>query len=516
MTISNKVDYSLSKGPKRSAEWLWWMTALLGVLGFTVIVFGTFLFKTPLNFGWSLYDEAFLAYQAGTLDLPARALRYEGHFTPEGLGYLYQGLAPLLTRYVLAPFIDVANQPLGPFSIWFWACVGTLSYHRAFYLVLQQAVPAHAVLPASQQLLLAAAIWFGAPGLLLIANLSLYHEPSVLAYAMFGLALMIYVRSVVSGLPLRWGLVVIAALSAVALHARPNIAVGMYLFVLILVVPVIVRFNRIAVWPALLSIVLLGAGGFSYLGWNELRFDEVGAGHGTFSSGPLQYGTTYWIFEYPDSPRAAAFEQHGRFNIHRIVPNAAFYLFEPPAALTESGSSLATALHRTVTADRLGYIRVEGPGGGVIGLWLPWALLAALGLFALRSQLLFWHAPLAGALCIAVLTAAYGTITLRYHFDLWPLIAVLALLGSTRWSPWLMNHSRQGRWLVLSGLIVGFGLIMNAITAIDYSTRWNEWPGSSSAIWTYDYCAERARTHSLTDEQIAYSCRAPQVLYTTP
>jgi len=67
-------------------------------------------------FGYEFYDQVWLALLDGRLDLPARVLRLEGHYTPDGTAYFYHGLAPLVTRALLDPFLQIGQVSLSPFS----------------------------------------------------------------------------------------------------------------------------------------------------------------------------------------------------------------------------------------------------------------------------------------------------------------------------------------------------------------------------------------------------------------
>ena len=90
----------------------------------------------PGAFGADIYDQMWLALRAGELDLPARVLRMEGHYAPDGTAYSYHGVAPLLTRALLDPFVQMGTLSLAPLSIWIWAVLGTACTHAALLTAL--------------------------------------------------------------------------------------------------------------------------------------------------------------------------------------------------------------------------------------------------------------------------------------------------------------------------------------------------------------------------------------------
>ncbi len=500
----------------QSLERAWLVSALVGVALYAVWVFGLLQAGDVRNFGWSLYDEAFLAMLEGRLDLPARVLRYEGHFTPEGVGYLYHGFAPLLTRVLAYPFVDPATTPLGFFSIWFWGTLGTLAYHRAFFLAVAPMFAASGRGAAVWIALLAAAVWIGGAGLVVVSNISLYHEPIAVAYACAGGVILLWVLAVTGRMTFRTALIWMAVLAALAVHARPNIAVGLYLVVCIGLFRLADK-GRLATWVrAGLVLAILGAGGLSYLGANAYRAGAAGSAHGTFAEGPLQYGTTYWGYEDPQSPRAAAFVEHGRFNLQRVLPNAAFYVFEPPAVLAPHASQAARNLHGSVTGDSLGFVRIEGPGGGIAALWLVWFLAAAASPGAGRRAWSMMTVPIIGFGASAILTTAYGTITLRYHIDLWPLLAVLSiiwLLGrSQRFASDVAKTKSQVR---IIAIVIMLGGVLNLGTANGYRLYFMERAGAVTEIWPFAFCSEQAARKGFSGDDLLRVCQDPRAAYAT-
>ncbi len=465
------------------------------------------------QFGWSLYDEAFLAIISGDLDLPARALRVEGHFSPDGTGYLYHGLSPLLTRFVLAPFVDVASTPIAPISIWFWAGLGSTFYHRAFFIAARSVWPNLGHGEGFWFLALGAAIWVGGPGLLLSSNLSVYQEPIAVAYALAGGVVWLWARSVVYDKPLREVLVAIAVFAAICVHARPHVALGLYFIVIFASISQIRCYWRRAIGPVVLALSILGIGGASYLGYNALRFDDAAMTHGTFEDSHVQHAVTFWEFESPNSDRASAFTEHGRFNVRRILPNAAMYILQPPQTMFPDAQLVSLELHSAATRETVGKIRIETPGAGMLALWTSWSLLAVAGTIVGARTLMPWLGLLLGTGIVALIICAYATITLRYHIDLWPFVATFSILGIVKIAPHLAaSPLSKGRSIVLiaAGLA---GVLTNAGISAEYRGKFLETPGSRTAVWNYETCVQLAARKSFSSERIEEICREPRVLY---
>ena len=91
------------------------MGAALGVFIYGLLAFGIWPHHDFPLFGANIYDRYYLAMLEGRFDLPATVLRYEGHYAPDGTGYLYHGVAPLLTRFALPGWFHWTGYPLRHF-----------------------------------------------------------------------------------------------------------------------------------------------------------------------------------------------------------------------------------------------------------------------------------------------------------------------------------------------------------------------------------------------------------------
>jgi hypothetical protein len=429
----------------------------------------------PAAFGTDIYDQYWLALRNGQFDLPARVLRLEGHYFPDGTAFPYHGLAPLLTRIVADPFVSIGAVPLAQASIWFWATLGSAAWHAA---VLR--VGGARAASAGLLLLLGVLLWFGGPGVLLASNDAFYHEPIAMAFATTGAFALVWTSAVLRGGFGALDLVILAALAAVTLHARPNLALGLYPAVCAACVLAVVRHGRGALGAAAGALAILATGGALYLAANAAKFGDAGSVHGSFAPGPLQYGVAYWEMEVPNNPRQLAYEVHGRFNIGRILPNGALYVAAPPALLAPEANALVRDLHGAYTLPRTGYGRIEAPSGGILFLWTAWAILACLGLGAML-RLGPAYAVLVGCSAVgACVTLAFPAVTLRYVVDLWPLVATLAILGLAAQSERGFSRARRAGL----GLAAGAGLAMSMVTASFYIHLFRVHPGTPFAEWT--------------------------------
>lgn len=483
---------------------------LLGAALYAWIVFGILAGADPAQFGTDVYDQAWLALREGRLDLPARVIGFEGHYTADGTAQFYHGLGPLITRLALAPFVEIGGRSLAPVSVWFWSVAGTALYHLTFLQVARRAWPAAGQRAVAWSGLLAAAVWLGAPGLVLVSNIALYHEPIAMAYALTAAVVALWSLGMPRGRPTAGMVVGIALLAALCLHARPNLAIGLYVIAVAAIGLSLLRDGWQALAPALAACALLGLGGIAYLGLNEARFGTATETHGGFDGAGVQYGSVFWGLESPDDPRARGFIEHGRFNAARIVPNALLYTLAPAETLSPNAHGIARRMHDAATRHRVGAVRIEGPGGGILALWTFWGIAAGAGLVAGAAALRRHWALVLGTGLAAAVTLAYATVTLRYHVDLWPLIAALALPGLGWLVPRLATRP-LGAPMSLALVAVGMiGVIGNLTTAGAYRGAFVGVEGSFFAPWTEQDCRGRAAGRGFDPARIDEICRPPR------
>ena len=492
------------------------LVALVGAGLYAAIAGGLLWSPDGPYFGSGLYDAYWTAVTEGRLDVPPRLASFEGHYAADGRAYLYHGAGPLAFRAALGWLVDLDRVSLAPMSVFVSAAVGTTFYHLAFRMVWRRAAPMGWATPGAA--LGAAALWFGGPGVLLAANTSLYHEPIALAYALGGVTVFVLVRIAHGALRLRAAIIPLAALAAACVHARPNLALGLYAGAGLLMLACLLRERWRAVAPIGVAACLLVASGVGFVSLNAAKFGEPLATHGHFEAteGPI-YGTVFWGVEAPDSARAQAFAEHGRFNLKRVVPNASLYLLalpQPPAASGRPETGMVGLFHR-VTEPFLGFIRVEPPSVGAVLLWPLVCLVALFGFVGDRRALrqrAFLGAGLAAA---ALVTLSYGTVTLRYRVDLWPLIAFLALVGLPAFAQAIRRAARRSARpallvAALGGLtVVGFST--NAGAARFTSGYLGGWASASQAD-----CVAAYERNGFAEPVIARACGAPPTRHSVP
>ncbi|MEM6740357.1 MAG: hypothetical protein AAF646_09580 [Pseudomonadota bacterium] len=453
----------------------------------------------PAAFGADIYDQMWLAILDGRLDLPARVLRGEGHYAPDGTAYSYHGVAPLLTRALFDPFVTIGTTSLAPVSIWVWATLGTAFYHAALLRM-----SGHWDVPEPTSTILGITLWLVGPGVILTSNHPFYHEPVALAYALTGAFVLISAHAASRGRMTALALIGLGALAAIALHARPNVAVGLYAGTVLAIAAALWR-AWLRVSPgAVLGLAMLGAGAAGYLALNDARFGSATAVHGSFDESEIRYGIAFWEMESANNARQLGFIEHGRFNAGRILPNGAMYLFAPPQFIVTATSDHAAALHRSYTEPRVGFIRLEAPRIGMLFYLTPWIVLAGIGLWGVRRHGAAFTGLLLALGGSALLTLSYATITLRYHVDLWPLVFVLALLAL----PSLARTRTLPYGIAFTGF---FALGVMANTALYYPHLLRVYPETGFAEWSEAECQARASEIGLPAARIGYVCRDAMV-----
>lgn len=477
------------------------LVAMLGAVFYGVLLSRSVAMDMQA-FGYNFYDQVWLALLDGRLDLPARVLRLEGHYAPDGTGFFYHGLGPLVIRALLDPFVTIGQGSLSPVSIWLWAVAGTALYQAAFLRVVPDA-------GVRTRAALSALVWFGGPGVILASNHAFYHEPIGLAYALGGAFMLVWVHMLREGRVTASALVGLALVAALCVHARPHLAAALYVGVSLAGLHALWTWRTRLAPPALLAVALLGAGGFGYLALNQARFGDMTATHGSFDKSAIRYGTVFWGLEEEDGLRARAFTEHGRFNAGRIMPNAMIYSLLPPEKLLPRVHNSTRTLHEDYTRPRTGFTRIEPPTAGVLFLWAGWIAAAAFGIAGLRRARP-GELALVGVTGVgATLILAYATITMRYLVDLWPLVAALALIGLPRLTARLseMPPPRSGALL----LVAGFSMLLNLQTAADSRLLFREDPSTGFRAWDANTCRLFALSVDLPTENISEVCRDPRV-----
>lgn len=354
----------------------------LSMLVYALLSFGFLLSHEYGLYGIDIYDQYYLALLQGRLDMKAITLGYEGHYLKDGTGFLYHGVAPLITRFLFGWAVDFKTTSLAPFSIWLWACIGSAFYHLTFHQVISKFWPQY----SSERIwpiILGLMVWFTTPGILIAINGAFYHEVIAIAYAATAIFIYLFSRVYFFDAPLKKVIVPMALMAALAVHARPNLAVGLYMCVVLLCMLSVWHHKQKAFLSVALAMGILGASGFGYIGINALKFGSSSVSHGSFEGGEIQYGTRFWVGESPqNSERAKAFVEHGKFNTKRILPNFVIYSLDPPFyMISKSISENIEAVFQSYIKPSLGFIRIEGPRTGFVYLWLLWLMIVIYALF---------------------------------------------------------------------------------------------------------------------------------------
>ena len=441
-----------------------------GIALFVAAMGAAFTFAIALNLlvpvpyyyiGQNLYDVYAQALLGGHLNLPVRYLKLEGHIIPDGTGYLYYGLGPLLTRLPFLPFVDLPTMWIPAASIWFWSVLGCAAYHRAFWLALAKGCGGADRIGVGTSALLAFAVWFGSPGTVLVGAAPVFREPIAMAYALCGGFVLVIAMVAFGRLTLERALIPLAVLAGVTVHARPHLAAGLYLAVCVLALTVVAKGG----WPrwrrAGTAMLVLGLSGAALLAMNQIRFGDYKTSHGSLTDGYVEYSSIYWGLESKDGPRARTYTDEGPFNARRIIPNAMIYLFAPPSSLgVDPIIDAMRSLHARMIAPMHPLV-IADPSAGLVFMWPLWCVLAVIGL----RQREVWRIPvvpvLAGVTIGALLMMSYLTITIRYHMDLWAMLALPAVFGTAALARKLSDQPERKRvWVpILLALVVVSGFV---------------------------------------------------------
>lgn len=421
------------------------------------------IYPVPHPFiGAHLYDMyAQALFVEGHWNLPMRDLKLEGHFTADGNGYLYYGLTPLLTRLFFLPFIDMPTPWISAFSMWFWAVLGNAAYHRAFWLALANGSGGAERINGWASALLACAVWSAAPGLVMSATGAVFDEPVIAAYALTaGFVLLIAMVSF-GRIDLSRAIVPMAVLAGLTVHARPHLAVGLYIAVSLMAATLVLRRDDRRWKAAIAAMALLGGFGGGLLASNYVRFGNPLTMHGGFAHEKVQYASIFWGTESREAPRAIAFSKFGQFNASRILPNAMVYIATPPSNMGYDNAIAALeAFHQSLLrpGDAITYAQ---PRVGLLFLWPGWMLLMLTGLCQRDTWRMPAAAGMAGVIVSSLFMLGYMTITLRYHVDLWPVIALPAVFGLAAIARRSVADPRQARgWRTVLLVLATLGLFV--------------------------------------------------------
>lgn len=476
-----QLAWRVGAGSRLNARAIALLVAGIGTAVYFAVAFGLQSLVGVERFGTLVYNYYFLALIEGRFDVPLRIITLEGHYDAAGRAFVYHGLAPLVTRALAWPFVDLTAVSLAPLTIFLAAVGGTAVYHFVFVQIIEKFAAHDPALQRAAGLLLGIMIWFGSPGLLLVANTSFFHEPTAMAYLFVAAYLGLLCQVVLFEKPVASVLLPMAAFAGLCVYARPHLALGLYAAVCLLALVVFWQQGWRGLPRAASAVGILFLFGAALLVFNELRFGNMLQ---MSSGGDVKYGFFYWGAEPVDSPRKAG-DGYGRFSAYRLVPNLMLYLFDVPGGRV---SDALMAAFRSMSSWS-GYVRVEHPRVGMVFAWLPWFMLVLAGLRGGAVRFRHAWAPLLAAGIGGLMMASYTTVTLRYRFDLWPVLMVFAILSLPRI---LVRQDAAGPSgagvLRPMNITLVASLIVVLATIYLYQFRFIE--NGLFSRWSYETCAE--------------------------
>ena len=381
-------------------------------------------------------DRAYDAYAqtllAGRLDVSRDVIGNEGFYVDDKV-YLYYGILPALLRL---PFLLVGMASPGPrLFVWIEAAAAATLFHLTLARILAATCPPIGK-PGNGAFALMAGIaaWIASPCLLLVSNASIYHEPIGVALVCTGGIFLLLSGPIASALGGQVSqlstarLTAIATLAGLSLHARPTLAVGLFLLTGLLclwtladpraeehgLLGRLLHAVRKSFLPGTMLAIAIAA--FMFINW--LRFGDP------MSAGPLRY-YGYYLFLEGNSPRMQTFFEQGRFQALRLIPNALVHAFG------------AYQVHEPLTKLlRIGVLRLESPLHGMLLIWAPVVIMSVfgtghlIGLLRRRRICGLWLAGIGITLAVSlVIMLCYSTVTLRYKFEMWPALFFFAAIG---------------------------------------------------------------------------------------
>jgi hypothetical protein len=392
------------------------LVAGLGTAVYFALAFGMSSVVGADRFGTFAYNYYFLALIDGRFDVPLRVITLEGAFDTSGRAFIYYGMAPLITRAIAWPFVDLTAVSLAPLTIFLAAAGGTAIYHLVLVQTLARYGPEDAALRRSVGLLLGVMIWFASPGLLLVANTAIYHEPTAMAYLFMACFLGLLAQVVLFEKPIGSVLLPLAVFAGLSVYGRPHLAVGLYAGVCLLSLVLLWQKGWRGLPRAAGAMAILFFFGAALLAFNELRF-------GNMLQMQRPWGGACGHFLGNRKPRLPANERVRRA---RTIQRLSHCAQSDALSLRHARRSLErrprTGLPIHDVKSRLHQDR--HPRVGMVFYWLPWFMLALAGVRGGSAGLRHAWAPVLATGIGALMMASYGTVTLRYRFDLWPFLMV--------------------------------------------------------------------------------------------
>lgn len=485
---------------------------IMGVFYSWVISNGTYDFLAP-----EIHGRAFGSLAAnmlhGSLAVDQSAIGIEGLYVADKV-YMYFGLLPALLRLPLAPFVDLTQVTVSRVIVLALVIPTAATWH---WLILAAAsrsgVRASRVARTCGTISAFLIAWIISPAFALASTAPIYHETVAAALLISALyTLLVLEGPGEGGVPDTHTLVILAALAALSLHARPTLSIGLYLGTAAFVGLALWRQRssahfsferptalvRIAAAPAL--ILALSGGVYLWLNW--IRWGLP------FEPGPSQFwGYRLFLPEY-----AAEAEQNaaiGRFNWVRMPVNLVAYLTANPDWTEGLRQRLGAGAGRMLEPPSPMAVLWAAPLTVILGG--TWARLRRPDQ---RSPALIGPLVLLAALAVpALLMLSYPTINYRYKLLVWPVVFVAMLLTG---SP--AARRMRPRTLEFSAIVLLIICVATSVTALQVNTYYKLFRGLNAddqrTIETFALTrlvvppAQLARMHVWTEAELAAFERA--------
>jgi hypothetical protein len=379
--------------------------------------------------------------------------------TPDGSAFVYQGVAPLVTRLIAYPFVDLTRTSLSALTIWGFAVAGNAVWTRVFLKQLETMHFDSKLARSVWAVCTCLAVWFLAPGLLLVANDSYYQEPFAIAYfltALFCALVLGSTQKETRSMPL----IRLALIAGLVTLARPNIALFLCAAVIVFAAQNTLQDRARNGKRAIVSLSIPLIIGIALFAYNYARFGDPLTMHGELSAAQVEMASTYFDITSPGAG-LRAYAENGQFNVQRL-----------PAGLIVNAletNSFPNSLRSLPPSDPRA-IKSFGTYAGFVWLWLPFMLVAAVGLSALRRSgfsVIVLVAILGG---VVILLSTYFASTLRYRFEYWPLIGVLAALGLPKVVTFIsLTQERSNIFAYLLSLMAIYAAVLSVVVFSSYA-----------------------------------------------
>lgn len=373
--------------------------------------------------GFLVYDFYYQRVLEGRFDLPLRMISVEGHYLADGTAFTYHGLAPLITRLSLGWLFPTDGTFFPYASVVFWCTIGSASYHIILHKLISTHLHGHRLLMTTQ-VCGGLLVWLASPGVILVANSSLYIEPIAVSYAATGVFFLATFLNSRGEISYRAAILLCSLCVAIALHARPHVAAGLAVGLFIFGLRIYIDRSLRCLVTLLLGVALVASSAAGYLYVNHLKFGDPFEAHAGFSRDDrVQMGTVFLGDEDYESERAQGFEEFGRFNAARLPGNIIAYTFDWPQKTVHQ--QIEKVLESQ--ARYAGFVRLEGPFFGILPLWVLWFVVVGVGF---RRRPKFHQSVILGSgAAIALMILSYATVTFRYRAELWPFLMALVIVS---------------------------------------------------------------------------------------